>query len=146
MSNTTETLKVELVHPNAKLPVRSTSFAAGYDLHSPIDSLTIPPGEQVLIKTGVKVCIPQGWCGQIWPRSGLAYKNRIDRRAGLIDSDYRGEIGVILVNESKEPFIVQKGDRIAQMVLVRHGDMQVVMVESLEESERGEGGFGSTGQ
>ena len=145
MSEAPHTLKVQLIKENAKLPVRSTSDSAGYDLYSPVNGIILP-GRQVLIKTGVKMIIPHGWCGQIWPRSGLAFENRIDKRAGLIDSDYRGEIGVILVNESEDTtFVFKEGDRIAQLVLVRHGSMTVEMVDSLEESERGEGGFGSTG-
>ena len=115
----------------------------GYSL-----SLTpIPPGEHVLVKTGLKMELPEGYEAQVRPRSGLALKHKITvlNSPGTIDSGYRGEAGVILMNHGKEVFSISKGDRIAQFVIAKHESPEVEEVESLEDSERGEGGFGSTG-
>ena len=127
-------------------PEYQTSGAAGADLRSAVDE-TIPPGERRLIPTGVRLEIPHGFEGQVRPRSGLAleYGVTVLNAPGTIDSDYRGEIGVILINHGTEPFQVSVGDRIAQLVIARHGRAEWVSVERLGETGRGEEGYGSTG-
>jgi dUTP pyrophosphatase len=140
---TTE-LKVELLNEHAKPPVRSSEHAAGYDIHCDAN-FTIQPGQQLLVSTGVKMEIPSGFYGQILPRSGLAVKHRIDTRAGVIDSDYRGEVKVVLVNEGDQAVDFNAQDRICQMVIIPHFSGPVV-VQNLNITTRGEGGFGSTGQ
>jgi dUTP pyrophosphatase len=130
----------------ATLPAYKTAGSAGLDLcaSEPVD---LQPLERKLVPTGVRVAIPDGFEGQVRPRSGLALKQGISmvNTPGTIDSDYRGEIGVILINLGQEPVHFEKGDRIAQLVIcpVAHGELFVVA--SLDSSERGEGGFGSTG-
>lgn len=136
-------LFVELMNENAKPPVRASSHAAGYDIHCD-KNFTIPPGEQVVATTGVKLQIPNGLYGQILPRSGLAVKSRIDTRAGVIDSDYRGELKIVLVNEGNQEVVFNAQDRICQMVILTCLSIPVV-VKSINQTERGEGGFGSTG-
>ena len=128
-------------------PKRETEGAAGYDLRAdiPARELCLMPGEFTLIRTGFKWAIPPGWAGLIRDRSGHASKYRLTTRAGLIDEDFRGEVRVLMVNESKEPQTIKKGERIAQMIVVPYHPMLQV-VDSLEETERGAGGYGSTGE
>ncbi len=126
------------------MPTRGTEQAAGYDLSSAID-VNVFPGERQVIPTGLAWQFPSGYCGQIWPRSGLAVRQGIDVLAGLIDNDYRGEVGVVLINHGNDVFRVKKGDRIAQMVLVAPGIFTPELSEVLDETERGAGGYGSTG-
>jgi len=126
------------------LPSRATDGSAGYDLCSAVDT-QILPGHRVTIPTGFAWGFSHEVCGQIWPRSGIAARCGIDVLAGLIDPDYRGEIGVVLINHGNDVFRVKKGDRIAQMVLVPWHRLALQEGE-LEETERGDGGFGSTGQ
>lgn len=137
------------VHPEAQIPTRAHAGDAGYDLRS-VESLNLPPGGRALVKTGVSVAIPQGYAGLILPRSGLAVKHGISlvNTPGLIDSGYRGEIRVPLINHDREAtFEVEAGMRIAQIVFVRAADAVFSEVESLEDAAdgRGEGGFGSSG-
>lgn len=139
----TETLDGQRAAPIADPPYRATSGAAGYDLYAN-ENRTIAPGEQVSIATGWRIAIPEGWVGLVWPRSGLTVKHRIDRRAGVIDADYRGELAVVLVNESAVPQIITSNDRIAQLVVVPFLDAPVEIVPELDDTERGENGFGST--
>lgn len=126
-----------------------TKGAAGMDLHAKLDtpSLKIPPLGRCLIKTGVRLEIPEGYLGYINPRSGLALKKGLTvlNSPGTIDSDYRGEIGVILVNLSAEETIIENGERIAQIVFHQVATAALIPVEDLEDTERGSGGFGSTG-
>lgn len=129
-------------------PAYETDLAAGLDVRANIDeSILLKPLERKLIKTGLFVEIPAGHEIQVRPRSGLAYKKGITvlNSPGTIDADYRGEIGVILVNLSNEDFIVEDGERIAQLVLARHEKLEWEMTEMLADTSRGEGGFGSTG-
>lgn len=126
------------------IPSRATDGSAGYDLCS-ADDLMIYPGEHCVIPTGFAWGFKPGICGQIWPRSGMAAGYGIDVLAGLIDPDYRGQIGVVLINHGTDVFKVKKGDRIAQMVLVPFYAFGLSEGE-LAETERGDGGFGSTGQ
>ncbi|MFT5823945.1 MAG: dUTP pyrophosphatase [Crocinitomix sp.] len=132
-------------HP---LPQYETPLSAGVDLRANLDeSVTLQPLERALIKTGLFIALPEGFEAQVRPRSGLAYKKGISvlNSPGTIDADYRGEIGVILVNISSEAFIVEDGERIAQMVVAKCEQATFVAVEVLDETERGAGGFGSTG-
>lgn len=130
------------------LPSYATKASAGMDLRANIeDKIILSPLERVIVKTGLFIELPVGHEAQIRPRSGLAAKKGITvaNAPGTIDADYRGEIGVILVNLSKEAFTINDGERIAQMVIAKHERAQWQEVESLEESDRGAGGFGSTG-
>jgi len=131
------------------LPEYQTSGASGMDLRAAVEQpLKILPGEVRLVLTGLFVAIPEGYEGQVRPRSGLALKHGIGilNSPGTIDSDYRGEIGVILFNIGKEPFIVKRGDRIAQLVILRYEKISFSLKERLEKSERNSEGFGSTGR
>ena len=134
------------------LPAYATAGAAGFDLTAAIDApITLLPGSIVLIKTGLKAAVPVGFELQVRPRSGLALKHGITvlNSPGTVDSDYRGEIGVILHNAGHMPFTVQRGDRIAQAIIARYEQAIIIGVENEDElgtTERGEGGFGSTGR
>ena len=112
-----------------------------------VKGLLINPGGRALIPTGIQMALPVGYEAQIRPRSGLALKNGISivNSPGTIDSDYRGDIGIILINHGFEPFMVEQGDRIAQMVIVKHEQAEFVEVQELDETSRGDGGFGHTG-
>lgn len=132
-------------HP---LPQYETPLSAGVDLRANLDEpITLKPLERALIKTGLFIALPAGYEAQVRPRSGLAYKKGISvlNSPGTIDADYRGEIGVILVNLSNEEFVIEDGERIAQMVVAKHEQADFVETEELSETERGAGGFGSTG-
>lgn len=136
-------MKIKIVGP---VPEYKTNGSAGADLMACIKwPITIKAGERALIPTGIKMEIPEGYEAQIRPRSGLSYKSGITVILGTIDSDYRGDIGVILHNISNQDYTIHNGDRIAQMVIapVVHADFE--SVETLEETDRGENGFGSTG-
>lgn len=129
-------------------PNYETSASAGMDLRANIlESITLKPLERVVIKTGLFMALPQGMEAQIRPRSGLAAKHGISvlNAPGTIDADYRGEVGVILVNLSNQDFTINDGDRIAQMVIAKFEQIQWQEVHILDETERGTGGFGSTG-
>ena len=130
------------------LPKYQTELSAGMDLYANIDEpITLKPLERTLVKTGLFISLPKGYEAQIRPRSGLAFKNGITvlYTPGTIDADYRGEIGVILVNLSSQDFTINDGDRIAQMVIAKHETAIWEEVENLDETNRGEGGFGSSG-
>ncbi|WP_018127624.1 dUTP diphosphatase [Balneola vulgaris] len=137
--------------PHAKdlaLPSYETSSAAGMDIRAALEEpMVLKPGERALIPTGLQMAIPHGYEAQIRPRSGLAIRNGITmlNTPGTIDADYRGEVKVIAINLGQEDFEVSHGDRIAQMVIAPVTQFPVVEVENLDETERGEGGFGSTG-
>lgn len=130
------------------LPSYATSQSAGMDLCAAIEeAIEIGPGERMLIPTGLAIALPAGYEAQVRPRSGLAVKNGVTvlNSPGTIDADYRGEIKVVLVNLSQEEFTIERGMRIAQMVVAKYEQVEWNVVESLEETERGAGGFGSTG-
>lgn len=130
------------------LPSYETPFSVGMDIRAAIKGgIILKPGERMLIPTGLQMAIPAGYEAQIRPRSGLAIKNGITmlNSPGTIDADYRGEVKVIAINHGREDFEIQHGDRIAQMVIAPVNQFPVIEVETLEETERGEGGFGSTG-
>ena len=133
------------------LPAYETAGSAGMDLRAAVPKdapMTLEPGARALVPTGLKIALEQGWEAQIRPRSGLALKHGISapNTPGTIDSDYRGEVGVILINLGQEPFVIHRGDRIAQMVIAAVAQATVVEVETLDETARGAGGFGSTGR
>ncbi len=131
------------------LPFYATTHAAGADLRAAIaEDVIIEAGEKALIKTGFAMALPDNFEAQIRPRSGLALKHGITvlNSPGTIDADYRGEIGVILINHGKEAFRVQRGDRIAQMIIAPFVQAQFEAVDTLDETARGEGGFGSSGK
>ena len=130
------------------LPHYSTATAAGMDLRANIDEpLTLKPLERTIVKTGIFMELPTGYEAQVRPRSGLAFKKGITvlNSPGTIDADYRGEVGVILINLSSEEFVIKDGERVAQMVISKHEQAEWIEVEILDSSERGDGGFGSTG-
>lgn len=133
---------------NNDLPTYSTPQSAGMDLRAYLtEPVTLMPGERKLIGTGLYIALPEGYEAQIRPRSGLALKNGITvlNAPGTIDADYRGEIKVILYNASNEEFVVSSGERIAQMVIAKHEKANFIEVTSLDETERGDGGFGHSG-
>lgn len=132
-----------------ELPGYATQSSAGLDLKAVLaEAVTLEPLERKIVGTGLKVALPEGYEAQVRPRSGLAAKHGITvlNAPGTIDADYRGEIGVILVNLSNEPFTIQPGERIAQLVVARYSQVEWSPVESLDSTQRGEGGFGSTGK
>ena len=143
-------MKVKIVNKSKHgLPHYQTNQSAGMDLKANIDSsISLKPLERVLVKTGVFIELPLGYEAQVRPRSGLAYKHGITvlNSPGTIDADYRGEIGVILVNLSSTDFLIADGERIAQLVITKHEKADWDIVPKLIETERGEGGFGSTGK
>lgn len=143
-------MKIKIVNKsNHPLPHYGTEAAAGVDLRANIETpITLKPLERTLVKTGLFIELPVGYEAQVRPRSGLAYKNGITvlNSPGTIDADYRGEVGVILVNLSNEPFVIENGERIAQLVIAKHEQAEWELVEELAETERGAGGFGSTGK
>lgn len=130
------------------LPQYATAQSAGVDLRANVaEPVILPPMGRALIPTGLFLQLPEGWEAQVRPRSGLAIKNGVTvlNSPGTIDADYRGEVGVVLINLSTEDFVVEDGDRIAQMVFARFEKGEFVEVEALDETERGAGGFGHTG-
>mmetsp|Transcript_58520 Transcript_58520/g.104052 ORF Transcript_58520/g.104052 Transcript_58520/m.104052 type:complete len:366 (+) Transcript_58520:136-1233(+) len=139
-----DVMQVKRLSPNAVLPVRGSADAAGFDLSAAME-VVVPAGGKAIIKTGLSIAIPRNTYARIAPRSGLAVKKMIQVGAGVVDYDYRGEVGVVLFNHGKEDFSVAQGDRVAQLVLERISMASCVEVESLEETARGAGGFGSTG-
>ena len=142
-------MKIEIIneshHP---LPQYATPLSAGMDLRANLDApVVLRPLERRLIPTGLRIALPEGYEAQVRPRSGLALKKGITvlNTPGTVDADYRGEVGVILINLSQEDFVVEDGERIAQMVIARHEQAELVEVSVLGETERGAGGFGHSG-
>jgi len=127
------------------LPAYGSPAAAGADLRAS-EAVEILPGDRHAVATGIKLELPPGHVGLVWPRSGLAVRHGIDTLAGVIDSDYRGEVRVVLVNHGREPFRIATGDRVAQLLLQRVERAAFITSDALAETERGEGGFGSTGR
>ena len=142
-------MKIKIVnkshHP---LPAYATELSAGMDLRANIDEpIVLKPMERRLVPTGLHIALPVGYEAQVRPRSGLALKKGITvlNAPGTVDADYRGDVGVILINLSDEPFIIEDGERIAQMVIASHEHAEFIPVDVLDETERGEGGYGHTG-
>jgi dUTP pyrophosphatase len=150
MENQSVTVQVERLASARDLPLpeKATALCAGMDLRAAVDhELRIEPGTAASIPTGIKIAVPPGYEAQVRPRSGLALKYRIlvPNSPGTIDADYRGEVAVILFNGGTETFVIRRGDRIAQMVVQALPAVELEEVESLDGTERGAGGFGSTG-
>lgn len=147
------TLRIQRL-PHAEglaFPTYETSGSAGMDLRAAVAEeapLTLEPGARALVPTGLKIALEPGFEAQVRPRSGLALKHGLTclNSPGTIDSDYRGEVGVILINHGQEPFVIRRGERIAQLVIARHEQAELVEVEALDDTARGAGGFGSTGR
>lgn len=143
-------MKIRIInHSHHQLPEYATPLSAGLDLRANLtEPITLQPFERRLVPTGLHMALPQGYEAQVRPRSGLALKHGITllNTPGTIDADYRGEIGVIMVNLSQEPFTVADGDRIAQLVIARHEVAEWDPVDVLDDTERGEGGFGHSGK
>lgn len=137
-------LLIKKLSEHAITPSRGSALAAGYDISSAYDDV-VPARGKALIKTDLSIAIPEGTYARLAPRSGLAWKHSIDVGAGVIDADYRGPVGVILFNFSDQDFTVEAGDRVAQLILERIVTPEVLEVDDLETTVRGEGGFGSTG-
>mmetsp|Transcript_21147 Transcript_21147/g.49953 ORF Transcript_21147/g.49953 Transcript_21147/m.49953 type:complete len:158 (-) Transcript_21147:161-634(-) len=137
-------LLVKKLSEDATLPVRGSEWSAGFDL-SASRPATIPAGGRKIVHTDLSIACPPGTYARIAPRSGLAVKKGIDCGAGVVDADYRGPVGVVLFNLGEEDFVVNKGDRIAQLILEKISMAPVEEVKDLTETERGAGGFGSTG-
>ena len=142
-------MKIRIInHSKHPLPRYATPLSAGVDLRANLDApITLPPMGRCLVPTGLRIALPAGYEAQVRPRSGLALKHGITllHTPGTIDADYRGEIGVIMANLSAEPFTIADGDRIAQLVVARHETAEWEAVETLDDTERGEGGFGHSG-
>lgn len=142
-------IKINVINTGKQpLPQYATPQSAGMDLRADIEeSVTLQPLERHLFPTGLRIALPEGYEAQVRPRSGLALKHGITvlNSPGTIDADYRGEVGVVLVNVSNEPFTVEPGERIAQMVIARHEQAEFIIVEELDATERGEGGYGHSG-
>ena len=144
-------LRVRRVHGSGHgvpLPSYQSERAAGLDLSADVDGeLVLAPGQRRLVPTGLAIALPPGFEGQVRPRSGLALKHGVTvlNAPGTIDEDYRGEVSVLLVNHGQEPFVIQRGMRIAQLVIARYERVAVTLVTELEDTARGSGGYGSTG-
>ena len=142
-------IEVKIVNTgHQQLPAYATPQSAGMDIRANLDApVVLRPMERKLIPTGLKIAIPAGYECQVRPRSGLALKHGITvlNTPGTVDADYRGELGVLLINLSQEDFVVNDGERIAQLVFAKHEQCEFVSVEVLDETERGEGGYGHTG-
>ena len=138
-------IQIKKLSDKAKIPTQGSKYAAGYDLYAAEEVLVNTMGRK-LVKTNISISIPEGYYGRIAPRSGLAYKNGIDVLAGVIDSDYRGDIGVMLLNTDHNlDFEVNVGDRIAQIIIEKCHSVNWETVETLDATVRSEGGFGSSG-
>lgn len=140
----TDSLKFKKLHPDARLPTRGSRHAAGLDLYS-IEGVVIPPGGRAAVRTGLAAAIPAGFYGRVAPRSGLAVRHGIDVLAGVIDGDYRGEILCAIINHGEAPFVVEQGARVAQLVVEAIITPEPIWAAELDDTERGAGGFGSTG-
>jgi dUTP diphosphatase len=134
-----------LAESGSALPEYASPGAAGADLRAS-EALEIPPGGRAAVSTGLRLAIPSGFVGLIWPRSGLAVRYGVDTLAGVVDSDYRGEVRVVLQNHGREPFRIAPGDRIAQLLVQPVVRATFARGEGLADTERGQGGFGSTGR
>lgn len=142
-------VKVSIINrSHHALPSYSTPLSAGMDIRANLDApITLQPGERCLVPTGLFIALPEGYEAQIRPRSGLAIKHGITvlNSPGTIDADYRGEIGIILINHSEKAFVIEDGERVGQMVVAQYNRVEWNETDSLDETERGAGGFGHTG-
>ncbi|BET66823.1 dUTP diphosphatase [Opitutales bacterium ASA1] len=140
-------LLVKRLSPTARLPIRATANASCFDIHADMDG-TIPPGGRMLVKTGLAVAVPPGFEVQVRSRSGLAFKHGVAvlNSPGTVDADYRGEVGVVLINHGSEPFVFKHGERIAQIGVYSVAMCPAIEVAELDDTARGVGGFGHTGR
>lgn len=137
-------ININLFHTNAKIPQRGSDESAGLDLYT-VDSVTIPPGHRALLRTGFAMSIPKGYVGLIWPRSKLAAKMGIDVLAGVVDSDYRGEVMISLLNTGLDPVEIKTGDKVAQIIIQRHSSNMIInQVDNLDRTIRGKDGVNSS--
>ena len=136
-------LKVKRIHPEARLPVYGHPGDAGLDLFSVVDR-DLAPGEVFAVPTGIQIAVPAGHVGLVWDKSGVSLKG-VHRLAGVIDAGYRGEVQVVLINLGAAPFALKKGMKIAQLIVQPVAAVEVVEADSLDDTSRGQGGFGSTG-
>jgi dUTP pyrophosphatase len=136
-------VKVKKIHPEAKLPVYGHPGDAGFDLFA-CESLVLAPGEVRAVPTGIALAVPRGFVGLIWDKSGISLKG-VHKLAGVVDAGYRGEVRVVMVNLGREPYAIQAGMKIVQMLVQPVQDVAIVEADSLDDTSRGEGGFGSTG-
>lgn len=137
-------IKIKKVHQNAKIPKYALPGDAGMDLFA-IEDKTVKPNEIIAVKTGISIELPNNYVGLIWDKSGLALKSGIKTMGGVIDSGYRGEIAVILTNLSKDAYEIKRGEKIAQLLIQKIESAEILEVNELNNTERNEGGFGSTG-
>jgi len=144
MEPVTESLNFKKLDPRATLPTRGSRAAAGLDLYS-IEAVSLEPGQRGIARTGLAVAIPEGFYGRVAPRSGLATKMGVDVLAGVIDADYRGEIGCLLYNTGQERIELEEGSKICQLIIEKIVSPQAAWADELDNTERGRGGFGSTG-
>lgn len=145
MQDDIQPLSVRRLTDDARLPVKGSPAAAGFDLFASEEKI-LKAGTHDSVSTGIAITVPEGCAGLIWPRSGLAVKHGIDTLAGVVDSDYRGEVRVVLANHGKADYTIQKGDRIAQMLIQKIESVAVQEAGTLTETARGAGGFGSSGR
>lgn len=138
-------LKIKKIHPEAKLPKYATSGDAGMDLFA-VEEVSVEPGEIVRIKSGVAMEIPEGYVGLCWDKSGLSMKHGIKVLAGVIDSSFRGELVMAVINLGKDTYTFEKGHKVMQMLIQKVEHVEIMETNDLSETERGEGGFGSTGK
>lgn len=137
-------IEIKKINPEAKIPTYANKDDAGMDLYS-VEDLIVEPGKILACGTGIAVAIPVGYVGLIWDKSGVAFRGGIKTMGGVIDSNYRGEIKVILTNLSDKEYMIKKGDKIAQMLIQKVESPDMEEVDALDDTERGEGRFGSTG-
>ena len=140
-----QTLQVVPITDTATIPTKGTPYSAGWDLYAD-ENLAIRPLSRAMVATGICIALPEHTAGLIWPRSGLAYRHGIDVLAGVIDSDYTGPVNVVLQNHSDEWFTIKPGQRIAQLLIQPITQVNLMVVASLDDTQRGAGGFGSTGR
>tara|TARA_B110000902_G_scaffold2919_1_gene3254 strand:+ start:145 stop:576 length:432 start_codon:yes stop_codon:yes gene_type:complete len=137
-------ININLLHINARLPDKGSDGSAGLDLYT-VDSVTIPSGQRALLRTGLAMSIPEGYVGLIWPRSKLAAKMGIDVLAGVVDSDYRGEVMISLLNTGFDPVEIMTGDKVAQIIIQKHySDIGMYLVNNLDDTTRGKSGVNSS--
>lgn len=144
MQTEIEFLNFRRLDPRATLPTRGSRASAGLDLYS-IEAVSLAPGQRAIVRTGLAVAIPEGYYGRLAPRSGLATKKGLDVLAGVIDADYRGEVGCLLHNTGEERIELVENSKICQLIVEKIVNPQAVWADALDDTERGGGGFGSTG-
>ena len=138
-------IRVKKLSDSATIPTRGSAVAAGWDLYASQECI-IPARGKALVSTDIAIAVPVGYYGRVAPRSGMAWKKHTDIGAGVIDMDYRGPVGVVIFNHANTDLKVEAGDRVAQLILEKISYADMVEVDSLDDTERGEGGFGSTGK